>query len=160
VHLPRPLVKRIERFKADPASVKNAAWLIMGVTVAATVVGSLVIWLFDKRDYADYGDALWYSLQTVTTVGYGDVTPTTTFGRFVGGVVMVIAIAFITMVTAAVTSVFVEAAQRRRRESERAQTASDSEQLAAALAAITERLDRIEEAVARDAAAPSEPASL
>ena len=37
-------------------------------------LGSLVIWLFDKRDYESYGDALWYSLQTVTTVGYGDVT--------------------------------------------------------------------------------------
>lgn len=150
--LRRPLRKRIDRFKADPASVKNAVWLIIGVTITATVVGSLVIWLFDKRDYTDFGDALWFSFQTVTTVGYGDVTPTTAFGRIVAAVVLVVAIAFITIVTAAVTSVFVEAAQRRRRDAEALQSASDTEQLAHALAAITERLDRIEEAVARDAA--------
>jgi voltage-gated potassium channel len=147
----RPIRVRIDRFMADPASIRNAAWLIIGVTLLAMFAGSLVIWLFDKRDYESYGDALWYSLQTVTTVGYGDVTPTTALGRVVGGVVMVVAIGFITIVTAAVTSLFVEAAHRKRREAERAQSATEGERLDAALAAITERLDRIEQSLARDA---------
>src|SRR4051812_6954364 len=119
MRIPRPLRKRIDRFRANPASVRNAAWLIMGVTLAATFVGSLTVWIFDKRDYDSYGNALWFTLQTVTTVGYGDVTPTTAFGRVVGGIVMVVAIAFLTMATAVVTSVFVEAGQRKRREAEK-----------------------------------------
>ena len=148
----RPIRRRIDRFAAEPASVKNAAWLIIGVTLVAMFLGSLVIWLFDKRDYESYGDALWYSLQTVTTVGYGDVTPTSTLGRVVGGVVMVVAIGFITIVTAAVTSLFIEAAQRKHRETDRAKSASEGERLDASLAAITARLDRIEQALARDSA--------
>ena len=147
-----PLRRRIDRFAAEPASVKIAVQLIIGVTIAAMFVGSVVIWLFDKRDYASYGDALWFSLQTVTTVGYGDVTPESALGRVVGGIVMVVAIGFITIVTAAITSVFVEAAQRKRRDAADAQSATDSERLEAALAEIAERLDRLEQTLARDSA--------
>jgi voltage-gated potassium channel len=150
----RPLRRTFNRFMAEPASVRNAGWLIMGVTFAATIAGSIVVWLFDKRDFSTYGDALWYSLQTVTTVGYGDVTPESALGRVVGGIVMVVAIAFLTIVTAAITSAFWDASQRARREDERARLAADSEHLAAALAAIGTRLDRIEQALARDGRAP------
>jgi voltage-gated potassium channel len=145
-----PLRRSIERFMAEPASIRNAIWLIIGITFLTMVAGSVVVWLFDKQDYASYGDAIWFSLQTVTTVGYGDVTPTSSLGRTVGGIVMVTAIAFITIVTAAVTSTFFEASQRKRREAEQAQSATEAEQLAAALASITTRLDRIEQALARD----------
>ncbi|MGL6279585.1 MAG: potassium channel family protein, partial [Gaiella sp.] len=53
-----------------------------------------------------------YSLQTVTTVGYGDVVPSAGFGRAVGAVVMLFGIGFTAIVTAWITSTFVEAARR------------------------------------------------
>ena len=56
----------------------------------------------------------------MTTVGYGDITPTTGVGRVIAGIVMITAIGFIAIVTAAVTSTFVEAAQRRRGTADRA----------------------------------------
>ena len=40
------------------------------------LVGALVMWLVDDENFPNYGVALWWSAQTVTTVGYGDVVPT------------------------------------------------------------------------------------
>ena len=146
----RPLRRGVRRFMTDPASPRNAAWVIVGVTIVAVFAGSVVVWLFDKRDFSSYGDALWFALQTVTTVGYGDVTPTSVVGRVVGAVVMVVAISFITIVTAVVTSSFVNAAQRRHDDADRESDTTDAARLEAALAAIDTRLDRIEQALASD----------
>ena len=109
------LLKRSEdRFEAEPASISNAVRVVVAIVAASVFAGSLIIWLLDKRDFPTYGDALWFSLQTVTTVGYGDVTPTTLLGRIVAAVVMIFGIGFITVITAAVTSTFVESARQKR----------------------------------------------
>ena len=83
-------------------------------------------------------------MQTITTVGYGDVTPDTTFGRFVAGVVMTVAIGFTTIVTALITSTFVEAAQRERRELRQIEQRQRDERTEAQLRDIAERLTSIE----------------
>jgi len=53
-------------------------------------------------------DAIWWSFVTITTVGYGDVTPTTLGGRLTGVIVMVFGIGLLGMFTATVASIFVE----------------------------------------------------
>jgi voltage-gated potassium channel len=134
----------VDRFLNDPASIRNAALLIIGATVVAVLAGGLIVWLFDRTEYPTFGRALWFTLQTVTTVGYGDVTPSSLLGRVVGAVVMLTAIGFITIVTAAITSTFVEAA---RRKADRAAEAADTREFARleeTLAGLAGRLDRIE----------------
>ena len=59
------------------------------------------------------GSTLWWAVQTVTTVGYGDVVPHATAGRVLALVVMVSAIAFLTVVTAAITAALVDRERRR-----------------------------------------------
>jgi voltage-gated potassium channel Kch len=145
---PHPFRRAARRFTEDPGSVGNAVRLVIGVTVTAVLAGSLVIWVFDRRDFPDYGTALWFALQTVTTVGYGDVTPTNLVGRLATAAVMVTAIGFVTIVTAAITSTFVEAARRRDGEAERtSETAADA-RLEARLDDIAARLERIERRLA------------
>jgi len=39
-----------------------------------------------------FGDALWWSIVTVTTVGYGDIYPITTLGRIIASILMIIGI--------------------------------------------------------------------
>lgn len=81
-------------------------------------------------------DALWWSLATVTTVGYGDVYPKTSVGRFVAAVLMIAGIALFATFTATVASFFVQ--QDQRREDEKMDAALRK------LDALTERMDRLE----------------
>ena len=151
---PRVLRREIDRFQADPSSLRNATVLTISVTVAVVIVGSLVIWLFGGKNYPDFETALWFTLQTITTVGYGDVTPDTGFGRLVAGVVMIVAIGFTTIVTALITSTFVDAAQRQRRADEEAVGRERADRADARLAEVTERLAAIEARLDRLAATP------
>src|SRR4029453_12144210 len=85
---------------------------------AAVVVGAgVLIRLLDSSEYPNIGVGMWWALQTVTTVGYGDVPPTHVTGRLVAVVVMLQGTAFIAIVTAVITSSFVA---RATRESEAA----------------------------------------
>lgn len=147
MRIPSSPRRAVHQFFEDPASIKTAAWLIVGATVVTVFVGSLVMRVFDHKEYPTFGRALWFTLQTVTTVGYGDVTPTSSLGRAVGAVVMLTAIGFITVVTAAITSNFVEAAQRRKEKAEEAASAAATAHTDSELEAITARLDGIDEAL-------------
>ncbi len=74
----------------------------------------------------NFGDALWWAIVTVTTVGYGDKYPVTAGGRGVATVLMFVGIGLIGVLTATVASYFVE------------QSADEDR------AELVERLDRME----------------
>jgi voltage-gated potassium channel Kch len=91
---------------------------------------------------------MWWALQTVTTVGYGDVTPKNPSGRIVAILVMLQGIAFLAITTAAITSTFVARASKER---ERAQAADEDDaevRIEARLLSIDQRLDRVEKMLA------------
>ena len=77
--------------------------------------------------------------------GYGDVTPENTAGRLVGALFLLEAIAFVTIVTAVITSSFVERARQQRVAETETAEAVGAEQLAAQLSEITSRLERIQQ---------------
>ena len=136
----------VERFRANPASIRRATLLIVTVTILVVVLGAVVIRIFDGQEYPTFGKALWFTLQTITTVGYGDATPTAAIGRIVAGIVMVTAIGVITVVTALITSVFVDSARAEGLRSTHADTADNDAlaRLETSLARLDERLDRLE----------------
>jgi voltage-gated potassium channel len=104
--------RRIDRFMREPPSVRNAAGVIVLVTGSIVVGAGVLISVIDSEEYPSIGLGLWWALQTVTTVGYGDVTPAHVSGRVVGAVVMLQGIALIAIVTAVITSTFVARASR------------------------------------------------
>ncbi len=89
---------------------------VVGYVAAAVAVVGLVAALAvldaERRNpdanIQSFGDALWWTATTVTTVGYGDRFPTTAEGRFVGVGLMVTGIALLGVVTGALASWFVE----------------------------------------------------
>jgi voltage-gated potassium channel len=104
--------RRLERFLREPPSVRNAAGVIVIATLVVVVGAGAAISVIDSEEYPSVGIGMWWALQTVTTVGYGDVTPTDLGGRLVGAVVMLEGTAFIAIVTAVITSSFVTRATR------------------------------------------------
>ena len=90
------------------------------------------------------GLATWWALQTVTTVGYGDVVPTTTVGKFVGGIEMVIGISLISLLTAAVTSTVIQRGEAAAKEEDRIRDEQTNQTIIDGLAQVDDRLSRIE----------------
>lgn len=122
-------------------TARRAAAIIAAFTVLLTIGGGILVRFVDHQEYPTIGRGLWYSLQTVTTVGYGDVTPAQPAGRIVGTVVMLVGIGFIAVITAAVTASLVENSRRRFAEA--------SVDLGQRLEELNQRLARIETAVQR-----------
>ncbi|MGE5273372.1 MAG: ion channel [Verrucomicrobiota bacterium] len=83
-------------------------------TAVVVAVGGVAIRFLDHHEYSDVWVGMWWALQTVTTVGYGDVTPEHASGRIVGVLVMLYGIAFLTITIAAITSTFVARAEQER----------------------------------------------
>ena len=96
-----------------PLTAGRAARIIGLATLFVTVAGGVVIHFADQKNFSSIGQGMWWSIQTVTTVGYGDVVPTNTLGRIVASIVMLTGIGFLTVITATITSTFVESAHRR-----------------------------------------------
>ena len=81
-----------------------------------TILGALIffvllfgyIFYLTEDNVKTFGDGIWWALVTVTTVGYGDITPATTVGRFVASGLMFLGLGLIATVTAIVSAKFVQ----------------------------------------------------
>ena len=138
----------MSRFSRNPLSVINAVRVIVGSTAAVVVVSSVLMWLLDHKEYPNLGRALWWAMQTIPTVGYGDVTPRNPVGRLIATVVMLWGIAFLSILTAVITSTFVARAAEER---EREQLETGAQDPLVKLDEIAARLDRIEALLAKPA---------
>jgi voltage-gated potassium channel len=134
----------MNRFLREPPSVRNAASVIVTATVLIVVGGGIAIRAIDHREYSSIWEGMWWSLQTVTTVGYGDVTPKDAAGRIVGAVVMLEGIAFLAIITAAITSTFVTRAQREQQPSEQTEETLTQTPVDPQLEQMAAQLDRVE----------------
>lgn len=124
------------RMGGRPLTARRSLEIIIATSLAVTVAGGVTIRLLDHKDFGSIGEGMWWAVQTVTTVGYGDIVPHSTSGRLIGTLVMLTGIAFISLVTASVTATLVEQARRDREDHE--------DPVAAKLDMISARLDAIE----------------
>ena len=113
-----------ERAERGGMRPRYAAGLIASIWLAAVIAFGIVEHLVDEDSFPTVWLDMWWALQTVTTVGYGDVVPASTEGRVVASLVLLGGLALLSVVTATITSAFVARAQRTIR------TASDEELLA------------------------------
>jgi len=144
VSRPDLIERRMSRFLREPVSVRNAASVIVVATLVIVVAGGVAIRLLDHHEYSSIWLGMWWSLQTVTTVGYGDVTPTNAPGRIVGALVMLEGIAFLAIVTAAITSTFVTRAEAQRDAAGQAEEDLADDRLESRLEDLAARMDRVE----------------
>lgn len=91
----------------------------LGSATVITILGSFAIYFFEKDTSAtikSYGDAFWWSIVTVTTVGYGDISPTTTAGRIIAAILMLSGIGFLSMLTSTVSTYFITKTNEKKSE--------------------------------------------
>jgi voltage-gated potassium channel Kch len=140
--------RRMTRFLSEPPSVRTAAAVIVTATTVVVVAGGVLMRLLDHGEYADIWVGIWWALQTVTTVGYGDVTPKNPSGRIIATFVMLQGIAFLAITTAAITSTFVARATKERDMAHAADEDDAEVRMEARLESIDQRLDRLEKMLA------------
>ena len=97
----------------------------------------------------NFGDAIWWSITTVTTVGYGDTYPVTATGRVIAVLLMIGGISLIGVITATVASWIVERVSEED-SANRAATASEMEDLRDEIRQLSVQL-QIREGVREDA---------
>lgn len=135
----QPPSRSARRLLGKPLTARQAARMIAGFTLLVTLTSGTLGWLLDREDFPTLGTGLWWALQTVTTVGYGDVTPQHTEGRVIAALAMLAGIGFLAVITASVTATFVENARSRYRRSADREIAQELRQINARLARIEER---------------------
>jgi voltage-gated potassium channel len=105
--------------------------------------GAIAVYFYERHasgsNIHTLGESMWWSMVTVTTVGYGDFYPVTTLGRIAALFIMATGILTLAVVTAQVASTFVEQAARRG-SAQAARPGADD----VTLADLSRRLARIE----------------
>jgi voltage-gated potassium channel len=114
------------------------------VTVSVALLAGFVATLVDEKDFPSFADGAWWAIVTLATVGYGDIVPTTAWGRVVGSVLIIFGVTFLSFLTAIVTSLFVSTDQDQRRAEERALQEASEAETRTLLLQLDERLASIE----------------
>lgn len=122
---------------------RDAAYLIVAFWAIAVVVFGVVERLVDPKTFHSVWLGMWWAIETVTTVGYGDIVPHQTAGKLIGGFLMLGGLSLLSVITAVITSGFVSRAQSRRQAAEEDPTMRRFDELASELEAIKTELDQL-----------------
>ncbi|WP_246601499.1 potassium channel family protein [Enterococcus alishanensis] len=78
---------------------------IYGLYASACIifVGSGFFSFFENKNY---GESIWWSIETVTTLGYGDIIPKTAWGKLTASITMLFGLGFISLITSTITNYF------------------------------------------------------
>jgi voltage-gated potassium channel len=126
---------------------RNAAVLVAASWILAVIVFGVIERIADPHTFPSVWLAFWWAIQTVTTVGYGDVVPQDPWGRVVGSLLMLTGLSLIPTLTSVIVSTLIS-------KRTRAQTKQFEDELVKATAS----LHRIEERLGRmESGSPSSP---
>src|SRR5689334_11654100 len=119
---------------------RDAAYLVAGCWILAVIVFGVVERLADPKTFDTIWLAFWWAIQTVTTVGYGDVVPSQASGKTLAAILMLVGLAFLTIITATITSAFVARRQAELQKAGKDPVMQKLEQLSTRLDAIESEL--------------------
>jgi voltage-gated potassium channel len=112
------------------------------LTIVAVLAGGAAFAAVEQEEDLSAWDGVWWAIQTVTTVGYGNPPVTTDGGRIIAICLMITGIGFVAVLTAAAAERFV-----RRREAEEERAREERQAIQSRLDQIIARLESIESRV-------------
>jgi len=124
-----------ERIARKGLRPRYAAYVIVVAWAIGVVVFGVVERLVDPGTFDNVWLGMWWAIQTVTTVGYGDVVPGSTAGKVIATFLMLGGLSLFAVVTGAITSACV--AQRQK-------VAGDRDPVVRKLDALTTKLDALQ----------------
>jgi voltage-gated potassium channel len=133
-----------QRLQGKVLRPRVAASLIVSLWAVGVVVFGVVERLVNPETFGNVWLAMWWALQTVTTVGYGDVVPGNTAGKVIAAFLMLGGLSLYAVLTGAITSAFVAEAQARRRAGRDDPVTGRLEEMSVQLEAIRAELARLD----------------
>lgn len=137
------VIARMKRFFGASNTFIQRSKLIylLATSLSIIFIGAFVVLVFEDRtigaQITNYSDAVWWSISTVTTVGYGDIVPNSIPGRIIGMGLMLVGIGVMAALISQVSATIVES---RFKQSDKA-----NDLRSGIVMQIKERLDRIEQ---------------
>ena len=92
------ILNKIKQIK-DKLIFKVVIWII-----SVWIFGSLLISFIEPGSFKNIWNSLWWTIVTMTTVGYGDISPVTNIGQFIAAIIMIMGYSIIAVPTGIVTS--------------------------------------------------------
>lgn len=112
------LFARVGRLVSDSRDLLNHnGFKYVLLTCSGLWILGAVGYCYFEADWDAFSDALWWSIVTMSTVGYGDISPSTLGGRMVAGVLMLFGISFIGILSSTITSYLIEKKTADRQKS-------------------------------------------
>jgi voltage-gated potassium channel len=139
-----PKKSRLRGLTARAIASRRVFPFLALVTIALAIGVGVLVRAIAPGDFDSVGEGIWWAIVTLGTVGYGDVVPSSPWGRVVGGVVIIFGVTFLAFLTATVTSMFVSNEQREESVRREALGEERHDELRAAFRHLEQRLDAIE----------------
>jgi voltage-gated potassium channel len=117
---------------------------LAAVTILIAIGVGFLVRLIAPGNFDSVGEGIWWAIVTLATVGYGDVVPTTPWGRVVGSAVIILGVTFLAFLTATVTSMFVSNEQRTETDRQIAMREGSEEETRVLIRRLDERMAAIE----------------
>jgi voltage-gated potassium channel Kch len=123
----------------DRINFWRAIRLILIVDALLVLAAAILVRIAEPETFRSIGSALWWSVVTVGTVGYGDLVPESPIGRVVASATILFSLAFIPMVTSLVVAALLRRQQDKQTESIEAHLNDITARLAAIEAELRKR---------------------
>jgi len=96
-------------------SLRKISIFLLTVLTITVILGS-IMYLVEKKEngFTNIPESIYWAIVTITTVGYGDISPITPIGKFVASVVMLIGYAIIAVPTGIITHDIAIAARQKK----------------------------------------------
>jgi voltage-gated potassium channel len=105
----------IEDTADQRAGGRESLWFLVPSVAAVWIGASYAIWEVEhgiNRHLQTFGDALYWSFTTATTVGYGDIRPVTPTGRLIAGLLVFVSIGLIGFTSSRLTAMWMQQAKQ------------------------------------------------